>query len=152
MAALVNNSLENLSPVRSFTSSPVGDRSTTGTPISADSQLSDHPMPAMDHYRRIQLARYLIDERLTTADRMNFNATGQICNFGVESARLEKVIDSGEPFRTSGCAGYDGQVACNRPFANSRPGPDMRNYPFPPTAEDVARIRAQMGAMPPCAA
>jgi biotin synthase len=92
----------------------------------------------------------LIDEKLTAADRMRFNAEGQICDFGVAEDRLEAAIDSGEPFRTSGCAGYDGQVACNRPFANSRPGPDMRNYPFAPTAEDVARIREQMGAMPAC--
>ena len=28
----------------------------------ADSVMSNHPMPQMDHYRRIQLARYLIDE------------------------------------------------------------------------------------------
>jgi biotin synthase len=118
----------------------------------AESQLSNHPMPAMDHYRRIQVARYLIDEGLTTVERMRFNPAGQICDFGVVSHRLDAVIDSGEPFRTSGCAGYDGQVACNRPFANSRPGPDMRNYPFPPTVKDVARIREQMGTMPTCAA
>jgi lipoyl synthase len=116
----------------------------------AESQLRDHPMPAMDHYRRIQLARYLIDEKMTAADRMRFNTEGQICDFGVAEDRLEAAIDSGEPFRTSGCAGYDGQVACNRPFANSRPGPDMRNYPFAPTEEDVARIREQMGVMPVC--
>ena len=53
-------------------------------------------------------------------------------------------IDTGEPFRTSGCIGRDGQGACNRPFGNSPPGPDIRNYPFPPTTEDVARIRSQM--------
>ena len=50
----------------------------------------------------------------------------------------------GEPFRTSGCEGTDGEVACNRPFANSRPGPNLRNYPFPPTMEDLDRIRLQM--------
>jgi biotin synthase len=118
----------------------------------ADSQLSDHPMPAMDHYRRIQVARYLIDEKLTRAERMRFNDAGQICAFGVDPDRLDAVIDSGEPFRTSGCAGYDGQVACNRPFANSRPGPDLRNYPFPPTPKDVIRIRRQMGPTPDCTA
>ena len=58
---------------------------------------------------------------------------------------LDHAVDSGEPFRTSGCAGYDGEVACNRPFANSRPGPNLRNYPFKPNATDVARIRMQMG-------
>ncbi|MBW1801317.1 MAG: radical SAM protein, partial [Deltaproteobacteria bacterium] len=54
-------------------------------------------------------------------------------------------IDTGEPFRTSGCEGYDGEVACNRPFANSRPGPDIRNYPLPTNKKDVLHIRSQMG-------
>ena len=60
-----------------------------------------------------------------------------------------RLIDTGEPFRTSGCAGYDGEVACNRPFANSRPGPHLRNYPFPPAAEDIDRIRLQVGRRVP---
>jgi biotin synthase len=58
---------------------------------------------------------------------------------------MDRIVASGEPFRTSGCAGYDGEVACNRPFANSRPGPHLRNYPFAPTAEDIDRIRLQVG-------
>ena len=60
-------------------------------------------------------------------------------DYGLPAEELDRVVGSGEPFRTSGCTGYDGQVACNRPFANSRPGPDMRNYPFPPTVEDIDR-------------
>jgi biotin synthase len=114
-----------------------------------DSQLSDHPIPDMDHYRRIQLARHLIDERLTRADRFSYDAQGKITDFGVSEEVLDAAIDSGEPFRTSGCAGYDGEVACNRPFANSRPGPNLRNYPFKPNDNDVARIRMQMGLLKP---
>ncbi len=111
----------------------------------ADSQLKDHPMPAMDHYRRIQLARYLIDEDISDARRFSYDAKQRIVDFGIPARRLDTVINSGEPFRTSGCEGYDGQVACNRPYANSRPGPDIRNFPFSPGVEDVQRIRRQMG-------
>ncbi len=111
----------------------------------ADSQMKDHPMPAMDHYRRIQVARYLIDEKQTTADRFTYDGQAHIVGFGVSDKILNDAINSGEPFRTSGCEGYDGTVACNRPYANSRPGPDMRNYPFPPTDKDIERIRRQMG-------
>lgn len=108
------------------------------------SQMADHPMPAMDHYRRIQLARFLIDGNLSRADRFRYDGDEKILCFGISDAQLDAVIASGEPFRTSGCEGYDGQVACNRPFANSRPGPDIRNYPFRPTEADIERIRAQM--------
>jgi biotin synthase len=109
-----------------------------------NSLMADHPLPAMDTYRRIQVARYLIDRGLGRADRFNCDDSGKIRGFGIAQGHLDRVIDSGEPFRTSGCTGPDGQVACNRPFGNSPPGPDIRNYPFPPTEEDVARIRRQM--------
>ena len=111
----------------------------------ADSQMKDHPMPDMDHYRRIQLARYLIDGDITKSDKFVYDADERIIDFGVGAEKLDEVINSGEPFRTSGCEGYDGTVACNRPYANSRPGPDIRNFPFAPETEDIERIRRQMG-------
>lgn len=114
------------------------------------SGMCDHPMPAMDHYRRIQLARYLIDENLSNASRFGYDENQRIVSFGVSAGELDRVISLGEPFRTSGCEGYDGQVACNRPFANSRPGPGMRNYPFPPTESDIELIRKQLDRQPVC--
>ncbi len=111
----------------------------------AGSQMENHPMPEMDHYRRIQLARYLMDEGISRAEDMTFDPLGRIRDFGISKDQLDHIINRGEPFRTSGCEGYDGQVACNRPYANSRPGPHIRNFPFPPDDEDIARIRHQMG-------
>ncbi|MGD9364763.1 MAG: radical SAM protein [Desulfobacteraceae bacterium] len=111
----------------------------------AGSQMKDHPMPAMGHYRRIQLARYLVDENISHARQFTYDEKGRIVDFGIRPQRLMAVINSGEPFRTSGCEGYDGEVACNRPYANSRPGPDIRNFPFPPDAQDIERIKRQMG-------
>jgi biotin synthase-related radical SAM superfamily protein len=98
----------------------------------------------MDSYRRVQLARHMIDRGIGRADRFDYDEAEAVTDFGVPENELEGIIDTGEPFRTSGCAGRDGRVACNRPFGNSPPGPDIRNYPFPPTEEDVARIRSQM--------
>jgi lipoyl synthase len=111
-----------------------------------DSAMGHVSPPPMDQYRRIQIARYLIDYRISAANRFAYGPEGRILDHGLGQERVEGIIDSGAPFRTSGCEGYDGEVACNRPYANSRPGPDMRNYPFPPTPEDVGRIRQQMGA------
>jgi len=112
------------------------------------SQLVDHPPPAMDHYRRIQLARYLIDEKLTRAGRFDYNPDGKIVHFGLPASELDAVISSGAPFQTSGCPGKDGRVACNRPFANERPGPNIRNYPFPPSPEDIQSIKKQLRSSP----
>lgn len=110
-----------------------------------DSRMSDHPLPDMDHYRRIQLARYIIDQKIADAARFTYDENDRIAGFGLTGDRLDAIINTGEPFRTSGCAGYDGEVACNRPFANSRPGPNIRNFPFPPDWRDIARIRMQLG-------
>ena len=111
----------------------------------AASTLADHPQPPMEQYRRIQLARYLIDGGQACADGFVYNADGRLLEFGIPQDLLDGLIASGEPFRTSGCTGYDGEVACNRPYANSRPGPDIRNFPFKPDQDDVRRIRKQMG-------
>ncbi len=113
-----------------------------------ESAMGNVPPPPIDQYRRVQLARYLIDNRISRFSKFSFDDTGKIVDFGLRRNELDEIIDSGEPFRTSGCTGYDGQVACNRPYANSRPGPDIRNFPFPPNNADVQRIRSQMGL--PC--
>ena len=109
-----------------------------------NSKMTDHPVPPMAQYRRIQLSRYLIDNKISRIDQFVFNGQEEIMGFGLPSDELDEIISSGEPFRTSGCEGYDGEVACNRPFANSRPSPDIRNYPFPPAPEDITLIRSQM--------
>jgi lipoyl synthase len=115
----------------------------------ADSAMAEHPQPPMDQYRRIQLARYLIDHSLARSDGFTYVNDDRIAGFGLPKGELDRIIDSGEPFRTSGCEGYDGEVACNRPYANSRPGPYIRNFPFPPEWTDILRIRKQMGLSRP---
>jgi biotin synthase len=75
-----------------------------------------------------------------------FGPSDSISDFGLSEDELNRVIDSGKPFETSGCPGEDGEVTCNRPYANSVPGPDVRNYPFSPRESDIARIREQLWA------
>jgi biotin synthase len=107
-------------------------------------RMQDHVPPAMGTYRRIQLARRLIDGDLTRFERMSFDASGRIIDFGVSADVLERAIASGQPFETSGCPGPDGRVACNRPYGNEKPGPEIRNFPFPPEREDIERIRREL--------
>jgi biotin synthase-related radical SAM superfamily protein len=112
----------------------------------AGSAMDHIPSPPMDQYRRIQTARYLIDNLLGREEDFCYSEDGRIIGFGsLREGAVEALIETGEPFRTSGCRGYDGEVACNRPYANSRPGPDIRNFPFRPSEEDILRIRRQMG-------
>ncbi|MBC7228073.1 MAG: radical SAM protein [Thermoflexales bacterium] len=107
----------------------------------AGSLLEDHPQPPYGQYRRVQLARYIINLGYGRYEQMDFNERGQVVHFGVP---VDDLIRYGEPFMTSGCPGPDGRVACNRPFGNERAGQPMRNYPFLPEPEDVELIRYQL--------
>jgi len=100
--------------------------------------------PSYGQYRRVQLARYLVNRGLGRCEAMSFDAGGRIVGYGVEDAVLEECIRFGEPFMTSGCPGADGRTACNRPFGNERSGRPIRNYAFEPDVEDVALIRYQL--------
>ncbi len=106
-----------------------------GTPM------DEHPQPSYGQYRRVQLARYIINQGYGRYDKMTFNDAGQVVDFGT---RTDELIQYGEPFMTSGCPGPDGVVACNRPFGNERPGRPIRNYAFFPEPEDVELIRYQL--------
>jgi biotin synthase len=108
------------------------------------SVLSSHPQPPISQYRRIQLARYLIDEGIARSEKFSFNEEDKIVHFGIEGERLLNIIDSGVPFMTSGCPDAEGRVACNRPYANSLPGPNIRNFPFVPEPQDIVKIKKEL--------
>jgi biotin synthase-related radical SAM superfamily protein len=107
------------------------------TPL-AGTALQQRSSPALSHYRRVQLARFLIVQRSVRADAVHYNAKGGITNFGVTQEALHDAVRSGLPFITSGCPG------CNRPYYNERPGGPLYNYPTTPTSKDVDKIEREL--------
>jgi biotin synthase len=108
--------------------------------------LMDHlPATPRDQWRRVQLARYLIDYRGVRVDQMKFDDAGRVSDFGLAPAELEDVIDTGIAFRTSGCPGKfaDDISACDRPYGDSPPS-DIASYPFQPNARDLGKLRRQL--------
>ena len=105
------------------------------------SPMEEHPPPSLGQYRRIQLARWIINEGLGSTNQMKFNGNGGLIDFGID---IEPLVQIGEPFMTSGCPGRDGKVACNRPYGNERPSGPIRNFPFTPEKEDIEEIRKQL--------
>ena len=97
--------------------------------------------PALGRYRRMQLARWIINESSGSIQRMRFDEDGRLTDFGMD---IEPLIRAGEPFMTSGCPGKDGKVACNRPYGNERPSGPIRNFPFMPEHQDIEEIRTQL--------
>lgn len=108
------------------------------------SRLAEYPQPPSGQYRRMQMARYLIDEGLSWEEDFVYDDRDKVLSFGVTDGELNRVIDLGTPFMTSGCPDESGQVACNRPYGDSMPGPDIRSFPFMPEEEDLVKIKAEL--------
>jgi biotin synthase-related radical SAM superfamily protein len=92
------------------------------------------PQPSLSHYRRIQIAHFLITRGKTRFERMIFDGDGRLVDFSVSEEELRQVIRTGKPFVTSGCPG------CNRPYYNEKPGGPLYNYPRQPLPEEIAEI------------
>ncbi len=109
--------------------------------------LMDHlpPVPR-PQWRRVQLARYLIDYRGVRLERMRFDEAGRVVDFGLPKPEVEAIVDAGIAFRTSGCPGKfaDDVSACDRPYGDSPPS-DIASYPFAPGKRDLRRIRKDLG-------
>jgi len=108
------------------------------TPVKGTA-LEKQQQPPIDSYRRIQLARYLINAGKSSYSKMSFGSSNgqndRLLGFGVEKEELEQIITYGKPFKTSGCP------HCNRPFYNESPGKDLYNYPNDLTEEEVSIVR-----------
>ena len=111
--------------------------------------LMDHlPATPRDQWRRVQLARYLIDYRGVGVRHMKFDEEGRVSDFGIPSAELDEIIDAGTAFRTSGCPGKfaDDISACDRPYGDSPPS-NIASYPFELKRIDRLRVRSQLGRL-----
>lgn len=108
--------------------------------------LMDHlpPVPR-PQWRRIQLARYLIDYRGHRIERMRFDENRRLADFGLPEDEIDAVIDAGVAFRTSGCPGKEAAnvSACDRPYGDSPPR-DIASYPFKPRRADIRKVRRQL--------
>jgi len=105
----------------------------TFTPVRGASFENRSP-PTLFHYRKIQLARYLLINNICQFRDFAFNEKGELIKFGIPKDRLFEIIRTGKPFLTSGCSG------CNRPFYNERPGTILFNYPQQLTEEEIKQV------------
>ena len=110
------------------------------TPI-AGTPLAKHDQPALDKYRRIQLALYLLQNSLATPKQMRFNSSKELVNFGLPKETLEDIVARGKAFQTAGCP------SCNRPYFTENPRGPLYNYPHPPSDAAIHQIRNQLGGI-----
>jgi biotin synthase-related radical SAM superfamily protein len=108
--------------------------------------LMDHlPATPRDQWRRVQLARYLIDYRGVRVEHMKFDGEGRVVDYGLPQGELEDVVNAGTAFRTSGCPGKEAEdvSACDRPYGDSPPS-NIASFPFAPNGTDLKKIRRQL--------
>ena len=109
------------------------------------SMMEDWPACDRGQWRRVQLARFIIDYAGGHFDHMHFDEAGRVIDFGLPQDEVDRLILSGKAFQTSGCPGKDDEEisACNRPFGDSTPS-DIFSFPFALARQDVEVVRRQM--------
>ena len=101
--------------------------------------LEGHSPPDLGAYRRVQIAHFLMRNRLAGIGDFSFSPEGSIMDYGMPGELLAEFLANGEAFRTSGCPG------CNRPYYNERPGGMLYNYPRPLSQSEVVQALAEAG-------
>ena len=107
------------------------------TPIPGTA-LEKNSAPKVKAYRRLQLARYMIVSGKIRFGDMSFDVEGKIVGYGLTNELLNKEIEGGLPFQTSGCPD------CNRPFYNEKPSGPIYNYPVKLSQKEVERVKKQL--------
>jgi biotin synthase len=110
------------------------------TPVTGTS-LAEQKQPTLGKYRRIQLAHYLIQNQLATANQIQFDSSNQLTGFELQKGHLIDIIARGKAFQTAGCP------SCNRPFFTEQPGGPIYNYPEPITAKAIREIENQLAGV-----
>ncbi len=108
------------------------------------SRMAAHPQPSLRRWRRVQLARYLVEAEDYGLEQFGFDAGGAIIRLRAACSAIEAVVAGGEAFMTNGCPGENGEPGCTRPYGSYRPTEPFRDYPFVPVANDLEEIHRQL--------
>jgi lipoyl synthase len=109
-----------------------------------DSRMAAQPKSPIRRWRRIQLAKHLIETSGFAHEQFRFDADGNLTALEGDAGAIEDSVGSGVPFMTNGCPGAGGEPGCTRPYGSYRPSEPFRDFPFLPGAADLAAIRAEM--------
>jgi len=110
-----------------------------------DSRMADHPKSPLRRWRRVQLAKHLVETDGFGREDFRYDDGGNLTDIGGDLPTVAAAVDSGVPFMTNGCPGEKGEPGCTRPYGSYRPSEPFRDYPFLPTGTDLAEIRDQLG-------
>jgi biotin synthase-related radical SAM superfamily protein len=109
-----------------------------------DSRMADHAKSPLSRWRRVQLAKHLIETEGYGLDQFDFGPAGDLVHLRADKAEVQAVVGQGVAFMTNGCPGAGGEPGCTRPYGSYRPSEPFRDYPFVPAPGDLDEIRRQL--------
>jgi biotin synthase len=109
-----------------------------------DSRMAAQPQPSLRRWRRVQLARYLVEAEGYGLGQFGFDSAGGIVHLRAARPAVEAIVADGRAFMTNGCPSENGEPGCTRPYGSYRPAEPFRDYPFLPVASDLEEIRRQL--------
>jgi len=109
-----------------------------------DSRMADHPKSPLRRWRRIQLAKHLIETEGFSASQFDFDGDDNLSVLDGDASVVDRSVESGIPFMTNGCPGAGGEPGCTRPYGSYRPSEPFRDFPFLPEPNDLAGIRSDL--------
>ncbi|ACU53987.1 Radical SAM domain protein [Acidimicrobium ferrooxidans DSM 10331] len=112
-----------------------------------DSRMGAVPKTSITRWRRIQLAKHLIEHDGFGVEDFSFDDAGSLVAVrAVQRDTLLRVANEGLAFMTNGCPGEDGSPGCTRPYGSYRASEPFRDFPFRPTADDLEGILRELNA------
>lgn len=109
-----------------------------------DSRMGTQPKPSIQRWRRLQLAKFLLEERGLEPTAFIYDDAGNLMQIKAPRQLVEEAIEEGYAFMTNGCPGAEGEPGCTRPMGSWRPSEPPRDYPWRPTPDDLRQIREQL--------
>lgn len=105
-----------------------------------DSRMGDWPKSPLRRWRRIQLAKWLLEERDVPLSAFCFASDGALTRILAPDDLVSEAVESGYPFMTNGCPSAAGGPGCSRPYGSYRPSEPFRDFPFEPIGVDIEGI------------
>ena len=109
-----------------------------------DSRMAEHPKPPLVRWRRVQLAKFLLEECGLEPPAFRYDDAGALARIHAPQELVERVVRDGHAFMTNGCPGAGGEPGCTRPMGSWRPTEAPRDYPWRPGVADRTAIRDEL--------
>ncbi|MHB1571151.1 MAG: radical SAM protein [Solirubrobacteraceae bacterium] len=105
-----------------------------------DSRLGDLPKTPLRRWRRIQLAKFMLEERGLDPGAFRYDDSGALVRIHAPRSLVDAAVADGHAFMTNGCPSSGGEPGCTRPMGSWRPTEDPRDFPWRPAGAELQSI------------